>query len=68
LSNLAYLGSAVVISLVGCLLLWLRNRKPQSMEAHMEAFARELRALAPEPDGRQRRQQSTRDGRGRRSG
>ena len=68
MSNLAYLGSAVIISLVGCLLLWLRNRKPQSMEAHMEAFARELRALAPEAEARPRRQHSTRQSRGPRSG
>ncbi len=47
MSNLAYLGIAVVISLVGCLVLWLRYRRPQSMEESMRAFSRELDALAP---------------------
>ena len=52
MTNLAYLGLAVVISLIGCLILWLRHRKPRSMQAHMERFAQELEALAPEPRGR----------------
>jgi hypothetical protein len=47
MSNLAYLGIAVVISLVGCVILWLRTRRPQSMEHSMREFSRELDALAP---------------------
>ncbi len=47
MSNLAYLGIAVVISVVGCLVLWLRYRRPQSMEESVRAFSRELEALAP---------------------
>src|SRR5438876_492671 len=39
MSNLVYLGIAVVLSLLGTLLLWLRHRKPRSMEAHMQRFA-----------------------------
>ncbi|MFN2609073.1 MAG: hypothetical protein ABR511_14470 [Acidimicrobiales bacterium] len=50
MSNLAYLGVAVVISLVGCLVLWLRTRRPRSMEHSIREFSRELDALAP-PDG-----------------
>jgi hypothetical protein len=47
LMNLAFLGVAVVISLVGVTVLWLVRRKPRSMEAGMRAFSRELDALAP---------------------
>jgi hypothetical protein len=47
MSNLAYLGIAVVISLIGFFVLWLRHRRPQSMEHSMRAFSRELDALAP---------------------
>jgi hypothetical protein len=47
--NLVYLGIAVVLSGAGSLVLWLRHRKPKSMEAHMQRFARELEALAPDP-------------------
>lgn len=47
MSNLAYLGIALVISLFGCLILWLRTRRPRSMEHSMKEFSRELDALAP---------------------
>jgi hypothetical protein len=66
-SNLAFLGIALVLSLTGCLLLWLRSRPPRSVEAHIRDFARELEALAPsseEPDDARRNWQR----RGRRSG
>ncbi|MHB8669338.1 MAG: hypothetical protein ACYDAD_02065 [Acidimicrobiales bacterium] len=55
MSNLAFLGLALVLSAVGCGGLWLRHRKPSTMEAQMDAFARELRAMAPEPARRERR-------------
>jgi hypothetical protein len=47
--NLVYLGIAVVLSMLGSFVLWVRHRKPKSMEAHMQRFARELEALAPDP-------------------
>ncbi len=47
MSNLVYLGLAVAISLVGCIVLWLRNRRPRSMEHSIREFSRELEALAP---------------------
>ncbi|HEX8770204.1 MAG TPA: hypothetical protein VF711_05485 [Acidimicrobiales bacterium] len=57
MSNLVYLGIAVVLSLVGCGVLWLRNRRPTTMEASIRDFSRELGALAPDdrspPPGRQ---------------
>jgi hypothetical protein len=46
-SNLLYLGIAILLSVVGCLWIYLRNRKPTSLNAGIEEFQRELRALAP---------------------
>jgi hypothetical protein len=46
---LLFLGIAVVLSLVGCGILWMRSRQPGSMEAHIRDFERELDALAPDP-------------------
>jgi len=53
---LVFLGIAVVVSLLGCLTLWVRSRQPSSMDAHIRDFARELDALAPgSPNDDQRR-------------
>jgi len=49
MSALIFLGIALVLSVVGFLILWIRNRPPRSVDAHIRAFARELEALAPEP-------------------
>jgi hypothetical protein len=48
-SALLFLGIAVVLSTVGFLFLWIRNRPPRSVDAHIRAFTRELEALAPDP-------------------
>lgn len=64
MSNLLYLGIALAVSVVGILALWLRNRRPQSLEAGIEQFQRELRALGPQqpPTGEDRdRDRDTRD-------
>jgi hypothetical protein len=47
-SSLLYLGFAIVISVVGGLIIYARNRKPTSLNAGIEEFQRELRALAPD--------------------
>ena len=47
MGNLAYLLSALAVSAVVSLLLWLRQRQPRSVEAGVEAFARERRAMEP---------------------
>ena len=47
-ANLLYLIGAVVVSAVACLLVWLRNRKPKSVESAIDSFQRELRALSPD--------------------
>lgn len=50
MTNLIYLGIAVVLSLLGCGVLWLRNRRPTTMEASIKDFSRELGALAPDDE------------------
>jgi hypothetical protein len=47
LTNLLYVIGAVVVATVVSALYVLRHRKPKSMEAAIESFSRELRALAP---------------------
>jgi len=47
MKNLLYLGIALAISLIGCLILWARARRPRSMEHSMKEFSKELGALAP---------------------
>ena len=53
MSNLAYLAAAVVLSVVGSFVVWIRNRPPRSTEDSVAAFSRQLRALAP-PTGKAR--------------
>ena len=67
MSNLAYLGIAVVLSVAGWTYLWLRHRRPSSTEASVREFSKELNALAP-PDARRNREPGRSDIRGRRSG
>jgi hypothetical protein len=57
MSNLAFLGLAVGLSVLGLLVLWLTRRRPRSMQAGMEAFTRELQALAP-PEARANRHET----------
>ena len=55
MANLLYLVGAVVAIAVILTALYLRTRKPKTMEYGIDSFRRELRALAPEPterDGR----------------
>ena len=66
MNALVFLGIAALLSLLGCLALWLRSRQPRSMDAHIRDFARELDALSP--DGARRRTPRGRQSRGRRPG
>jgi hypothetical protein len=43
----AFLMIAVVISVVGSGVLYLRSRTPSSLEAGIDNFRREMQALAP---------------------
>jgi hypothetical protein len=44
---IAFLMIAVVISVVGSLVLYLRSRTPSSLESGIDNFRREMQALAP---------------------
>ena len=55
MSSLVFLGIALLVSLIGCMVLWYRNRAPRSMDAHIRDFARELDALSPGGRGVPRR-------------
>jgi len=48
MANLLYVVAALAGSVVISFVIVVRNRKPTSMEAGIEAFNRELRALAPD--------------------
>jgi hypothetical protein len=45
---LLFLSIAVVISVVGGFVLWIRNRNPTRWDSGISDFSREMRALAPE--------------------
>ena len=48
MTAIVFLVGFLVLSLIGAFVLWMRDRKPRSMEAHMRAFERELHALSPD--------------------
>ena len=60
MNALVFLGIALVLSLIGCGILWVRSRQPGSMEAHIRDFERELDALAPGNPPDRPRQRSVR--------
>jgi hypothetical protein len=47
-SNLLYVGIAIAASTLGGIVIYLRNRKPTSLNAGIEEVQRELKALNPE--------------------
>jgi hypothetical protein len=54
-SNLIYLVIAVVLSVLGSLILWYRNRQPRSMDHGIRQFSKGLEALAPDRDQQRER-------------
>jgi hypothetical protein len=48
MANLLYLVGAVVAIALICTALYMRNRKPRTLESGIDSFQRELKALAPE--------------------
>jgi hypothetical protein len=54
--GLAFLLIVVVISGVGALVLWVRNRDSASLDQGVEEFQREMRALSPDKPDDDRRQ------------
>lgn len=57
MSALVFLLLVIVVSAVGSLVLWLQHRSPNTLESGIEAFQREMEALAPpdDEDGPERR-------------
>lgn len=55
--GLAFLFIAVVVSVIGTLVLYMRNRGSTSVDNGVEEFQREMRALSPDKhdDDRRRR-------------
>ena len=47
MSALLFLCIAVVLSGVGAFVLWLQHRSPNTMDSGIDAFQREMDALAP---------------------
>ena len=45
-----FLAIAAVVCAVGGLILYVRHRQPTTLESGMDAFKREMGALAPPPD------------------
>ncbi len=54
MSGLGFLLIVVVVTIIGSLVVWLRNRKPTHFMASVDDFEREMRALdgLPAPTGR----------------
>jgi hypothetical protein len=50
-----FLLLAVLVSAVGCAVLWYQHRTPNTFDSGIEAFRREMDALAPQDDDRDRR-------------
>jgi cell division protein FtsL len=47
---LAFLLIVIVVSAVGSAVLWYQHRSPNTLESGIEAFQREMEALAPPDD------------------
>ncbi|MGQ0830974.1 MAG: hypothetical protein ACT4OV_04790 [Microthrixaceae bacterium] len=47
MSALGFLAIVVVVSAIGSFILWLQHRSPSTVESGIEAFQREMEALAP---------------------
>lgn len=50
MTALAFLFVVVVVCAVGGLVLWIRHRQPTTLESGLDAFRREMEALAPPSD------------------
>lgn len=56
MSSVLFLVAAVGLSILGCALFLVRQRKPTSLEHGISSFTQEMRALSPDsPVGQSRR-------------
>jgi len=54
-TTLYFLLIPVVGITVGCLVIWVRGRKPNTLESGIDSFQREMHALSPEEERAERR-------------
>ncbi|MCU1376029.1 MAG: hypothetical protein JWO68_3315 [Actinomycetia bacterium] len=54
MSPIVFLLVALLVSVGGSLVLWLRHRDPTTMDHGIDEFQREMKALAPDRDQRPR--------------
>ena len=50
MSALVFLAFAAVVCAIGGLVLYVQHRQPNTLESGLDAFQREMQALAPPPD------------------
>lgn len=50
MSSIGFLLIVLVVSVIGCTILWWRHRSPSTLESGIEAWHREMEALAPPDD------------------
>jgi hypothetical protein len=50
MSAIVFLLIVLVVSAIGSLILWLQHRSPSTLESGIDAFQREMDALAPPHD------------------
>ena len=55
MSALAFLAIPVVIITIGCVVIWARSRKPNTLESGIDSFQREMHALSPDEIREERR-------------
>ena len=55
MSALVFLLIVIVVSVVGSLIVWLQHRSPTTLESGIEAFQKEMEALAPPDEPRRDR-------------
>ncbi len=60
MSAVLFLFIAVVLSAVGVFVLWLQHRSPNTTDSGIDAFQREMDALAPPGDSPQPQRRTAR--------
>jgi len=55
MSAIVFLLLALLVAVIGCVVLWYQHRTPNTLDSGIEAFRREMDALAPQDDDRDRR-------------
>ncbi|HEY4633841.1 MAG TPA: hypothetical protein VIH00_07995 [Candidatus Limnocylindrales bacterium] len=48
MNGIVFLALALVVSILGSIVLWLRHRDPTSLDSGIDQFQREMRAIAPD--------------------